>query len=640
MFEFMITSMIIFEGLHVITSAVSCSHNSLSYCSNGIAIEYPFWVDYTNETADFCGYPGFGIKCRDVDDRAVMNISNHLYYVENFNHDSKKLTDVDIDRKECPHPTQNVSLESIPSLHYSDNNFNHTVFYNCSIYPKDAESWYVPCLYDYYRPGRSYHFYSNDKLPGFNWYANCEESVVVRMSFFGKYTQALKSGFYVSWSAPNDCKDCERSGGMCRYRKTTKGFHKCACGSDLSNLFDRTCPQNRTQPNEKKNKTRAEGIPAGLMAIIGVCAGVGGLILVLLLIYSRIFYSFISRWKNNIKNPTNVEVFLESYGCLSLQRYRYSEIKKMTNSFKDSVGEGGYGCVFRGKLGDDGRLVAVKVLNNSKGNGEEFVNEVATIGRTNHVNVVTLLGFCTEGTKRALVYEFMPNGSLERFIYNDKTSSTGSTPSLGWEKLYHIAVGIARGLEYLHCRCNTRILHFDIKPHNILLDEDYCPKISDFGLAKLCPTKESVISMVGARGTMGYIAPEVCCRVLGGVSHKSDVYSYGMMMLEMIGGRKNIDVTVENTSEIYFPHWIYSRLERESMVERLEHSKVEGSKEVFHDEMAKKMIIVALWCIQTHPTNRPSMSKVVEMLEGSTEELQMPPNPSLDPPCISSSSSS
>ncbi|KAF9605631.1 hypothetical protein IFM89_017974 [Coptis chinensis] len=117
----------------------------------------------------------------------------------------------------------------------------------------------------------------------------------------------------------------------------------------------------------------------------------------------------------------------------------------MTNSFKDTLGKGGYGCVFKGQLRDD-RLVAVKVLNESKGNGEDFVNEVATIGRTNHVNVVSLLGFCIEKTKRALVYEFMPNGSLERFIYKDKESSI--TPPLGWEKLYQIALGHVQRLNF------------------------------------------------------------------------------------------------------------------------------------------------------------------------------------------------
>ncbi|KAB2611862.1 receptor-like protein kinase [Pyrus ussuriensis x Pyrus communis] len=155
----------------------------------------------------------------------------------------------------------------------------------------------------------------------------------------------------------------------------------------------------------------------------------------------------------------------------------------MTNSFKEKLGQGGYGAVYKGKL-KDGRLVAVKVLTKLKGGGEEFINEVAAISRTSHVNIVSLLGYCFECSKRALIYEFMPNGSLEKFIFN-ASNPKNDHHHLGWETLDQISLGIARGLEYLHRGCNTRILHFDIKPHNILLNEKFTPKISDFGLACL-----------------------------------------------------------------------------------------------------------------------------------------------------------
>ncbi|THF94035.1 hypothetical protein TEA_020444 [Camellia sinensis var. sinensis] len=335
-------------------------------------------------------------------------------------------------------------------------------------------------------------------------------------------------------------------------------------------------------------------------------------------------------WKNKTESYQNVEAFLKNYGYLAPKRYTYSHIKKMTNSFRVKLGQGGYGCVFKGKL-DNGCLVAVKVLKGLKGSGEEFINEVATISRTSHVNIVTLMGFCFEGRNRALIYEFMPNGSLEKFIHDGNSLTYHQ---LGWEALYQIAVGIARGLEYLHRGCNMQILHFDIKPHNILLDEDFCPKISDFGLAKLCPRKESIVSLLGARGTAGYIAPEVFCRNFGGVSHKSDVYSYGMMVLEMVGGRKNIDVEVDRTSEIYFPHWIYKRLELD------EELGVHGIMNDEANESARKMIIVGLWCIQTDPLHRPSINKVVEMLEGSMESLQVPPKPYLSSPPRSTPDSS
>ncbi|GKV43247.1 hypothetical protein SLEP1_g50563 [Rubroshorea leprosula] len=289
----------------------------------------------------------------------------------------------------------------------------------------------------------------------------------------------------------------------------------------------------------------------------------------------------------------------------------------MTNSFKEKLGRGGYGDVYKGNL-PNGRFVAVKILNASKGNGEEFINEVASISRTSHVNIVTLLGFCKEGKKRALIYEFMPNGSLDKFIF--KESTLDDNQHLGWERLYNIASGIAQGLEYLHRGCNTRILHLDIKPQNILLDEEFCPKISDFGLSKLCTRKDSIVSILEVRGTIGYIAPEVFNKNFGAVSHKSDIYSYGMMVLEMVGGKKS---GVGASSE-YFPYWVYRHLE---LVDELQ-----GLRSKVETDIEKKMILVGLWCIQTKPSDGSSIKKVIEMLEGGVEALPIPPRPFLSSP--------
>ncbi|XP_021638867.2 LEAF RUST 10 DISEASE-RESISTANCE LOCUS RECEPTOR-LIKE PROTEIN KINASE-like 2.4 [Hevea brasiliensis] len=303
------------------------------------------------------------------------------------------------------------------------------------------------------------------------------------------------------------------------------------------------------------------------------------------------------------------------------KRYSYSDVKKMTDSFKTRLGQGGYGIVYKGSL-PDGRLVAVKILNNNlkeKGMGEEFINEVASISKTSHVNIVSLLGFCFEGDKRALIYEFMANGSLEKFIYNGNTWKVGCC--LQWKYLYEVAIGIAKGLEYLHGGCNTRILHLDIKPHNILLDENFHPKIADFGLSKLCSRKECITSMDDARGTIGYIAPEVYSRSFGRVSHKSDVYSYGMLILEMASGRTNANIRIDDASKIYFPHWIYHRLQFEN---DLGLYSVRTKEE---DEIARRLLLVGLWCIQTNPSHRPSMSKVLLMLEACSKELEIPPKP-------------
>ncbi|PRQ53417.1 putative glycerophosphodiester phosphodiesterase, protein kinase RLK-Pelle-LRK10L-2 family [Rosa chinensis] len=212
-----------------------------------------------------------------------------------------------------------------------------------------------------------------------------------------------------------------------------------------------------------------------------VTAGVAGTVVVVfcLTCLSRKRMIFCNKFS---RNEFDIEEFIRNNGSLTPQRYSYSKVKKMTNAFRDEIGKGGYGTVYKGVL-PDGLVVAVKMLRASKGNGEEFINEVASIGRTSHVNIVTLLGFCYERDKRALIYEYMPNGSLDNFIH--KQGSVNANCRLEWKTLSEIAVGIARGLEYLHRGCNTRILHFDIKPQNILLDKDFCPKVSDFGLAKL-----------------------------------------------------------------------------------------------------------------------------------------------------------
>ncbi|KAL5702700.1 hypothetical protein ACHQM5_027880 [Ranunculus cassubicifolius] len=597
-------SVIILDGVHVTSQSFDrCFYTNDSSCSTGERVDYPFWMkDDAAKNGYFCGYQGFSISCRDeYGGRPVINISNHLYYVQNvdYEYNTIRIVDVDIDGSECPRPRHNLTLDSTTPFQDPD---YMMLYYNCSKYipDQDATIHHLPCL-DHVDG-------NNVTLRSFleevNWNGNCKEAVEIPNAYYSRnsnYTQMLKLGFDLDWYR-YDSRNCERYGGKSLFNETTSAYH-CLCLDDIAYvyaLYESVCPHK------------------------GVCTAVGAslFILILVLSYKRNLFStyFLAR------NQSNVEVFLENCGSLATQRYKYADIKKMTDSFKEKLGQGGFGSVFKGKL-TNGQLVAVKVLNDSKSNGEDFINEVATIGRTNHVNVVNLLGFSSEGTKRALVYEFMLNGSLEKFIYNVKTSNTPSL-LLGWEKLHQIALGIAKGLEYLHRGCNTRILHFDIKPHNILLDEDLCPKIADFGLARLCPTKESVVSMLVARGTIGYIAPEVYCRNFGGVSHKSDVYSYGMMVLEMIGGRKNIDVSVENMSEIYFPQWIYNHFKLDV--------SVDGCGDIFEDQNARKMITVALWCIQTQPGSRPSITRVVEMLEDNNEGLEMPPNPFQDPASSSS----
>ncbi|CAL9173932.1 unnamed protein product [Musa hybrid cultivar] len=344
---------------------------------------------------------------------------------------------------------------------------------------------------------------------------------------------------------------------------------------------------------------------------IGLCAAgfVAIVTIIILLVYKR--FSKMKKKKQNLA----VERFLKEYKSMKPTRYSYPDLKKMTDDFKTILGQGGYGSVFKGKL-HNGVPVAVKVLDNPTVSGDEFTNEIAAIGTIHNVNIVRLLGFCVDGSKRALIYEFMPNESLDKYITEEGERST----RFSWTKLHDISMGIARGIEYLHQGCEQRILHLDIKPQNILLDQEFNPKISDFGLAKLCSKERSAVSMTAARGTMGYMAPEVFLGSNKTVSHRSDVYSFGMVLMEMVGGRKNTADEGENAAQIYFPEWIYNQLKQGEELGLVTDS-VEDA------EIAKKLTMVALWCVQWRPADRPSMKVAVQMLEGSLERLPLPPNP-------------
>ncbi|KAL5979943.1 hypothetical protein ACLOJK_039055 [Asimina triloba] len=402
----------------------------------------------------------------------------------------------------------------------------------------------------------------------------------------------LMRGFELSWGVPLACRNCSVNHLGCEYVRTQE-----------------------VQP-ELQDQVRCFGLPE---------VQPDGWKYKIIAFFQKIYDLIWISWyecTTGLWMDSTVEEFLSSYRYETPTRYSYSQIKKMTRGFSDKLGQGGFGSVYKGKL-RAGQPVAIKILSaKSNGDVQDFINEVATIGRIHHVNVVRLIGFCSEGSKRALIYEFMPNGSLDKDIYPQE----GKSCPLSCEKIYEIALGIAHGIQYLHRGCDMKILHFDIKPHNILLDDKFAPKVSDFGLSKFYPVDVSFVSVTAVRGTVGYIAPELFYKNAGGVSYKSDVYSFGMLLMEMAGRRKNVNAYAKNSSQIYFPLWVYDKLNQDEDI-GMEDDAGEDEKEVI-----KKMLIVALWCIQMKPADRPSMTKVVEMLEGRVERLQLPAKPFLSSP--------
>ncbi|KAL9994096.1 putative protein kinase RLK-Pelle-SD-2b family [Helianthus debilis subsp. tardiflorus] len=295
--------------------------------------------------------------------------------------------------------------------------------------------------------------------------------------------------------------------------------------------------------------------------------------------------------------------------------FTFRDLQNRTNHFSELLGTGGFGSVYKGSLGD-GTLIAVKKLDRVLPHGDkEFVTEVNTISSMHHMNLVRLCGYCSEGPQRLLVYEFMKNGSLDKWLFvPHKTRER----LLEWPTRFYIAVGTAQGIAYFHEQCRDRIIHCDIKPENILLDENFCPKVSDFGLAKLMGREHSqVVTMV--RGTRGYLAPEWISN--RPVTVKADVYSYGMLLLEIVGGRRNLDMAFD-VDNFFFPGWAFQEMSNGDAM-KVADKRLEGAVE--EDELLRALK-VAFWCIQDEVNMRPSMSEVVMMLEGSVE-VNNPPMP-------------
>ncbi|XP_066312349.1 LEAF RUST 10 DISEASE-RESISTANCEUS RECEPTOR-LIKE PROTEIN KINASE-like 2.1 isoform X2 [Miscanthus floridulus] len=608
------------------TYAVSACR-SRPYLCGGVNISYPFYLasddakavpDHDGES--YCGYPGLAIICDGANNKPVLKLGDDNYTVSGIDYANLIVSLADADAAGagnggCPVVDHNVTIPPAVRLSLILHSVDYLFFFvGCSFGPEAEPAPKPPkpptikpiTCGDMDKPASMTLVLPRGEVPPGDWSSACRqifEVPVLKSSIppdaqdpvwrKDGYGKALRAGFQLGWdrSSGGPCGQCEQSSGKCGYNRA---------GEFLGCL----CPDGRVGDG---GSCRSKGKTA---IIVGIVAGTLFLCLGILIFFSARKYAWLPL---KSKDEPRIESFLQKNGNIHPKRYTYANVKRMTKSFDVKLGQGGFGAVYRGNL-HDGRQVAVKMLKDTKGDGEEFMNEVASISRTSHINVVTLLGFCLQGSKRALIYEYMPNGSLERYAFNRNMNSENL---LSWEKLFDIAIGTARGLEYLHRGCNTRIVHFDIKPHNILLDQDFCPKISDFGLAKLCLNKESAISIAGARGTIGYIAPEVYSKQFGLVSSKSDVYSYGMMVLEMVGARdKNTSENSESSSQ-YFPQWIYEHLDDYC----ISASEIDGET----TELVRKMIVVGLWCIQVIPTDRPTMTRVVEMLEGSTSNLELPP---------------
>ncbi|TYI12915.1 hypothetical protein ES332_A08G022000v1 [Gossypium tomentosum] len=341
------------------------------------------------------------------------------------------------------------------------------------------------------------------------------------------------------------------------------------------------------------------------------------ILLIIVLIYWKIWKpagikSFISESK---RHAASTDFF--SGDLRTIFYFDFKTLKRATKNFHPDnlLGKGGFGPVYKGKL-KDGRMVAVKRLSHDKSQqGEsEFLAEVRLITSIQHKNLVRLLGCCSDGSQRLLVYEFMKNGSLDHIIYGKKVC-------LNWETRFQIILGVARGLQYLHEDSHLRIVHRDIKASNILLDDKFHPRIGDFGLARFFPEDEAYLSTTFA-GTLGYTAPEYAIR--GELSEKADIYSFGVLVLEIVSCRKNTDLTLPSEMQ-YLPEYAWKLYERSRVLDLVD-PRLKQLRSLVEKDVVR-VVNVAFFCLQLHPNLRPPMSEIVTMLTCTPEMVGTPSRP-------------
>lgn len=374
------------------------------------------------------------------------------------------------------------------------------------------------------------------------------------------------------------------------------------------------------------------GNPTSIIIAFSVVGSVFGLlILMAIVIFSykfakKVVPDVVKEWRNT-STPAPAEIwgvdtpemekFLREIAEESPIRFTSQQLNAFTSNYSTLLGSGGFSDVYKGQF-PNGLKIAVKILkrNSDKKVENQFMAEIGTIGRTRHRNLLRLYGFCYDEFMSALVLEYMENGSLDRFLYGK------SKNELDWEKLLEIAIGTARGIAYMHEECQRKIIHYDIKPANILLDENFSPKVGDFGLANLCNKDNTHVSPTEYRGTLGYSAPELL-RFNFPVTYQCDVYSFGMVLFEMVGRRKNAAVGPSGSID-WFPIQVWERFEKGELVNMSSDCDVEENGE--RKMVIERICVVALWCVQDSPEDRPPMSAVVKMLEGSVE-IVPPPKP-------------
>ncbi|XP_012570247.1 LEAF RUST 10 DISEASE-RESISTANCEUS RECEPTOR-LIKE PROTEIN KINASE-like 1.2 isoform X2 [Cicer arietinum] len=573
-------------------------------CGNQ-SISYPFYIKGLQQP--FCGYPGFGLTCDNINGFPILNFSNSLYFIDeiSYQNHSLRVSNVVFSRpnstqKGCLFPIQNLTL--INNVFYVAHNQSEVrLFFGCDLtkLPRELKGNKIGCSAEN-ETNSVVALYEDDKNVSFVS-KSCRDEVVyatVENGVKGGIQEALRNGFRLNWIA-SDCNECNISGGRCGFNVSIFSF-RCYCPD---RVHAAKCGTGTII--EKK------GLSRNVKLGVGLGIGITGILLFgslfLLLLYKRKHAISVRHFQsNNSYSDSSVNPRRE-FGSkyFGVPVFSYEELRKATDNFDHTkeLGDGGFGTVYFGKL-PDGREVAVKRLyEHNYRRVQQFINEVNILTNLRHKNLVSLYG-CTSRHSRELllVYEYISNGTIACHLHGE----LAKPDILPWSIRIKIAIETATALAYLHA---SGIIHRDVKTSNILLDNNFCVKVADFGLSRLFPEDVTHVS-TAPQGTPGYLDPEYhqCYQL----TSKSDVYSFGVVLIELISSKPAVDIS-RSRDEINLSTLATKKIQ-ESAIGEL----VDPCLGFDEDNEVNRMIVsvaeLAFQCLQKDKELRPSMEEVLDEL--------------------------